>query len=350
MAEDRYARQTILPGVGEEGQQKLAATRAVIIGCGGLGSPCAAYLAGAGVGHIRLVDDDSVSTTNLHRQVFFAQDSGADKVMQLADHLRKLNGTIIVETLSAKLTAFNARAILSGATVVLDCTDDALTKHLLNDACVTLRIPLVYAAAQGFAGYLALFENSGGGINLRDLHPRPDPTLPDCATTGVLPTAVGTLALLQANATLCYLLGIGSPPVDCLLTYDALDNRQHRVRLSKTYTERIAAPWRRVPAVGPLPEVDPAAVQLADYDGVYSMLSAEREAELPAGVLRLSGRNPLGQALDNMKDGGRYLVYCNSGKLSLVLATQVRKARPAVGVVSLRGGRGGLEILGFPNE
>ncbi|WP_116124739.1 HesA/MoeB/ThiF family protein [Lewinella sp. IMCC34183] len=344
MAEHRYARQTILPEIGADGQQKLAKARVVIVGCGGLGSPAAAYLAGAGIGALRLVDGDRPETTNLHRQPFYDADADGTKVQQLARHLSRLNPDVKVSTVPKALTPDNARVLLTGATLVLDGTDDARTKHLISDACVKLGIPLVYAAAQGFGGYVALFENRPGGINLRDVYPAPDPSLPDCATAGVLPTAVGIVALLQANAALCYLLGIGDPPVDRLLTYQALDNSQHRVKLRKTYFDPIPAPWSAT-----CPEVDRDALEVvADtltppgYDAVYSMLSNAREPELPTGVRRLDQRNPLGQCLREMEDDKRYLLYCNSGKLSLVLAAQIKKERPAVEVVSLRGGIKGV--------
>ena len=345
MAEDRYARQTVLPEIGKDGQQKLAKARVVIVGCGGLGSPAAAYLAGAGVGALRLIDGDRPETTNLHRQPFYDANAEGTKVEQLARHLSRLNPEVKISAIPKALTPDNARVSLTGATLVLDGTDDARTKHLISDACVHLNVPLVYAAAQGFGGYVALFENRPGGINLRDVYPAPDPSLPDCATSGVLPTAVGIVALLQANAALCYLLGIGDPPVDRLLTYQALDNSQHRVKLKKTYTDPIPAPWSSA-----RPAVDRDALEVvADsltppgYDAVYSMLSPEREPDLPASVVRLDQRNPLGQCLGEMEDGKRYLLYCNSGKLSLVLAAQIKKERPTVEVVSLRGGVKGVE-------
>ena len=242
MSEERYSRQTILEGVGEDGQAKLAAARVVVVGCGGLGSPAAAYLAGAGVGHLRLIDGDVPELSNLHRQVFYRSDVPASKTQQLATHLKQLNPTISVSTAPGKLDESNVRQLLNHSDLVLDCTDDALTKHLINDACVLAGTPLVYAAAQGFAGYVALFENKPGGIHLRDVYPNPDTNLPDCATAGVLPTAVGIVALLQANAALCYLLGIGDPPIDRLLTYSALDNRQLTVRLKKSYAKAIELP------------------------------------------------------------------------------------------------------------
>ncbi|MBB4078265.1 adenylyltransferase/sulfurtransferase [Lewinella aquimaris] len=340
---ERYQRQTVLPEVGPDGQAKLAAARVVVVGCGGLGSPAAAYLAGAGVGQLRLVDGDRPDITNLHRQVFFDPAQPGSKAYQLAGHLRRLNTEITIDEVASYVDAKNIRRLLSGATLVLDCTDDALTKHLLNDACVALEIPLVYAAAQAYAGYVALFPNAVGGINLRDLYAEPDPSLPDCATAGVLPTAVGIVAMLQANAALCYLLGIGNPPIERLLTYNALDNTQHRVKLQKTYSKPIAAPWgaHRQLARNEL-EIDADTLTPPGYDGIFSMLTETREPELPTGVVRLDSRNPFGHCRELMSPGGRYLLYCNSGKLSLVLAAQLRKAEPAVDVVSLRGGIKGI--------
>ena len=340
MGDRRYARQTILPEIGEEGQARLTRARVVIVGCGGLGAPAAAYLAGAGVGALRLVDDDRVDPSNLHRQVFYDAGDPKSKVEQLRGHLSALNPDIRISAVERPLTAGNCRGLLNGASMVLDCTDDARTKHLINDACVHLNVPLVYAAAQGYAGYVALFPNEPGGINLRDVYPEPDPSMPDCATAGVLGTAVGIVALLQANAALCFLLGIGDPPVDRLLTYHALDNQQHRVKLRKTYTEPIPLPWKSGAQTD-----DPSSWEVrhdslipTGYAGVFSMLSEAREPDLPEGVVRLDQRNPFGQCLDRMEDGGRYLLYCNSGKLSLVLAGQLRRHRPELQVFSLAGG------------
>ncbi|CAH1001981.1 hypothetical protein LEM8419_02896 [Neolewinella maritima] len=337
--DQRYSRQTILDGVGEEGQARLTVARVVIVGCGGLGSPAAAYLAAAGVGTIRLIDGDTPELSNLHRQVFYSTDRPGTKVQQLADHLRRLNPTVKIQTHDKPLDEANVRSRLRGGDLVLDCTDDARTKHLINDACVLLQLPLVYAAAQGFAGYLAVFENRAGGVHLRDVYPEPDPSLPDCATAGVLPTAVGIVAMLQANAALCYLLQIGNPPIDQLLTYNALDNSQHRVRLQKSYEGEITLP---APSRGSRTRADLEVVAESltpvGYTTVFSMLSEEREPTLPEGVVRLDTRDPLGDSLSQMRDGEPYLLYCNSGKLSLVLAAQLRKTRPELQVYSLKGG------------
>ncbi|MGB3800289.1 MAG: ThiF family adenylyltransferase, partial [Lewinella sp.] len=120
MADNRYARQTVLPEVGAQGQEKLAAARVVIVGCGGLGSPAAAYLAGAGVGFMRLIDGDRPDTTNLHRQVFYDATSGESKVEQLRLHIERLNPDVRVNTVDRYLTAGTVRVLLQGAHLVLD--------------------------------------------------------------------------------------------------------------------------------------------------------------------------------------------------------------------------------------
>ena len=330
---NRYARQTILPGVGTAGQEKLSNAKILIIGCGGLGGPVAAYLAGAGVGTISLVDGDVVSESNLHRQVFFTE-VGVGKASALAAHCSSLNPGTRVRALNKMLDGGNIRALVAGHDLVLDCTDAPLIKHALSDACYHLRTPLVYAAAQAFSGYLALFPMAGDDpVHLRDLYSAPDPALPDCATTGVLGTAVGTVALLQANAALCFLLGIGQPPVNQLLTYSALDNAQMKIGIAKTYENPVPKPWAKSPptAVREVTAYDPKA-----YDGVFSLLSEAKEPNLLPGAERLPQRDPRSAALERMEDGKRYLLYCNSGKISLVLAGQLAAARPGVEVVSLR--------------
>jgi adenylyltransferase/sulfurtransferase len=336
---NRYLRQTILPEIGPTGQQKLADAHVLIIGCGGLGGPVAAYLAGAGVGTLTLVDGDQPEETNLHRQVFFQTGATANKAVLLAEHCLRLNPGTRVRAHETYLEASNARQLIENADFVVECTDHAFTKHLVSDACHLLNKPLVYAAIHKYEGYVALFPNENtADLHLRDLFPRPDPNVPDCATVGVLPTAVGIIALLQANAALCYLLGIGDPPVRKLLTYNALDNSQHRLALRKSYDKPILPPWKTARPSRAELETDATLDDFPAYDQVFSMLDDQREPELPDGVIRLTKRNPFGQCLEHMNAGGNYLIYCNSGKLSLMLASQIRKHDPEIRAVSLRTG------------
>ncbi|WP_020569249.1 HesA/MoeB/ThiF family protein [Neolewinella persica] len=337
---NRYLRQTILPEIGQTGQQKLMDAHVLILGCGGLGGPVAAYLAGAGIGNLTLVDGDQPEETNLHRQVFFQTGATGNKAALLAKHCLKLNPGTRVRAHETYLEANNARQLIENADLVVECTDHAPTKHLVSDACHLLSKPLVYAAVHKYEGYVALFPNeSKDDLHLRDLFPLPDPNIPDCATVGVLPTAVGIIALLQANAALCYLLGIGAPPIRKLLTYNALDNSQHRLALRKSYTMPIIPPWQSSRPSREELETDATLEDFPNYDLVFSMLDEQREPELPHGVIRLTKRNPFGQCLERMTPGGNYLIYCNSGKLSLMLASQIRKHDPEIRAVSLRTGK-----------
>jgi len=339
---NRYQRQTVLPEIGESGQQKLLDAHVLVIGCGGLGGPVAAYLAGAGIGTMTLVDGDSPEESNLHRQVFFQTGAQGNKAALLAQHCLQLNPGTSVRAHESYLEANNVKALVEAADLVVECTDHAATKHMVSDACHLLGKPLVYAAVHKYEGYVALFPNdSRDDLHLRDLFPAPDPTLPDCATVGVLPTAVGIIALFQANAALCYLLEIGHPPVRQLLTYNALDNHQHRLKLRKSYTKPVLPPWQKKAPTRAELETDATEADFPNYDLVFSMLDEHREPELPAGVIRLTKRNPFGQCLERMKSGGKYLIYCNSGKLSLMLAAQLRKHDSEIGVVSLRTGKPG---------
>lgn len=336
----RYQRQTALPEIGQAGQQKLLDAHVLVIGCGGLGGPVAAYLAGAGVGTLTLVDGDSPEESNLHRQVFFETGAQGNKAALLAQHCLQLNPGTSVRAQETYLEGNNVKALVEAADLVVECTDHALTKHLVNDACHLLGKPLVYAAVHKYEGYLALFPNeTKDDLHLRDLFPAPDPTLPNCATVGVLPTAVGIIALFQANAAICYLLGIGDPPVRQLLTYNALDNHQHRLKLRKSYTKQVLPPWQKKSPTRAELETDATEADFPSYDLVFSMLDEQREPELPEGVIRLTKRNPFGQCLERMESGGKYLIYCNSGKLSLMLAAQLRKHDPEIGAVSLRTGK-----------
>jgi adenylyltransferase/sulfurtransferase len=336
----RYQRQTILPEIGQTGQQRLADSHVLVVGCGGLGGPVAAYLAGAGVGTLTLVDGDSPEETNLHRQVFFRTGASENKAQLLAEHCSLLNPGTRVRAHKSYLEANNAKVLIEAADLVVECTDHAQTKHLVSDACHLLSTPLVYGAVHKYEGYLAVFPNENrDDIHLRDVFPAPDPTLPDCATVGVLPTAVGLIAMLQANAALCFLLQIGNPPLRQLLTYNALDNHQHRLNLKKTYTKPMPEPWKKAQLSRADLETEATLADLPDYDLVFSMLDEQREPELPAGVVRLTKRNPFGQCLERMEPGGKYLIYCNSGKLSLMLASQIRKHDAAIEALSLRTGR-----------
>lgn len=213
---ERYARQIVLRGVGGPGQNRLKAARVMAIGAGGLGSPLLQYLAGAGVGEIAIVDDDSVSLSNLHRQVLHATgDVGRLKVDSAKEALARLNPHVRVEKIVKRLDEANARALVAGYDVVVDGSDNFATRYAVSDACFFEARPLVSAAIGEFDGSLTLLKpyerNREGAPNptYRCLFPEAPPpgTVPACAEAGVLGALGGVLGSLMALEVIREIVG-----------------------------------------------------------------------------------------------------------------------------------------------
>jgi len=234
---ERYSRHLLLPEVGVEGQRRLERSRVLMIGAGGLGSPAAFYLAAAGVGHLRLADDDVVDRSNLQRQILHTEARiGEPKVVSAQATLGALNPRTQVEAVQARVTAGNVERLLEGVDVVLDGADNFPVRYLLNDACVKLGIPLVYGAVQRFEGQVSVFDagrHRGALPCYRCLFPEPPPPefAPNCAEAGVLGVLPGVIGLLQATEVVKLLLGIGDSLAGRLLQFDALSMRFRETRL-----------------------------------------------------------------------------------------------------------------------
>jgi molybdopterin/thiamine biosynthesis adenylyltransferase/rhodanese-related sulfurtransferase len=221
---DRYSRHLLLPEVGIEGQQKLLDAKVLLLGAGGLGSPAALYLAAAGVGHLGIVDDDTVDLSNLQRQVIHSSERvGVPKVDSAEQTITALNPDVEVEKFAVRLGADNIMDILPGYDIVVDGLDNFPTRYLLNDASVRLQIPVVSAAILGFEGQLSVFKPYEGPC-YRCLFPVPPPAelAPSCGANGVLGVLPGTMGLLQATEVIKLILGEGDPLIGRLLMYDAL--------------------------------------------------------------------------------------------------------------------------------
>jgi molybdopterin/thiamine biosynthesis adenylyltransferase/rhodanese-related sulfurtransferase len=231
----RYSRHLLIPEVGTEGQARLLASRVLIVGAGGLGSPAALYLAAAGVGTLGLVDFDEVDISNLQRQVLHASDRvGSRKVESARTTLNALNPDVDVRTWHEMLVADNVDRIIDGFDVVLDGTDSFETRYLLNDAAVAAGIPVVHASVFRFEGQLSVFVPYEGPC-YRCLYPAPPPPelAPACNVAGVLGVVPGIMGLLQATEVLKLLLGIGTSMAGRLLLFDALDTEFTELRLRR---------------------------------------------------------------------------------------------------------------------
>ena len=231
----RYSRHLILPEVGLDGQRRLKASSALVVGAGGLGSPLALYLAAAGVGRIGIVDFDVVDASNLHRQVLHGTSwVGRSKLDSARARLADLNPDVNVETHEVRLDSSNALDILRNYDVVIDGTDNFPTRYLVNDACVLLGKPNVYGSIFRFEGQASVFDAARGPC-YRCLFPEPPPPglVPSCAEGGVLGVLPGVVGAIQANETLKLLLGHGEPLIGRLLMFDALAMRFRELKLRK---------------------------------------------------------------------------------------------------------------------
>jgi molybdopterin/thiamine biosynthesis adenylyltransferase len=234
---DRYARHIVLREVGGVGQAKLKAARVLVVGAGGLGSPVVLYLAAAGVGTIGIVDDDTVSLSNLQRQIAHrTADIGRPKTQSARDAMRAINPHVAVEMHALRLTDQNARALIERYDIVADGSDNFATRFLLNDACYAAKKTLVSAAVTEFDGQLSTYKAHEADFPCyRCLFaaPPPDGTVPSCSETGVLGAAAGVMGTLQALEVIKEITGAGETMAGRLLIYEALTTRFRTVTFKR---------------------------------------------------------------------------------------------------------------------
>ncbi|MEY3720807.1 MAG: molybdopterin-synthase adenylyltransferase MoeB [Pseudomonadota bacterium] len=233
----RYSRHILLDDIGIDGQEKLLAAHALVIGAGGLGSPVALYLASAGIGKITLVDHDEVDLTNLQRQIVHATARvGQPKVESAKLALQEVNPEVTVIALHERADEARLQSLVSTATVVLDCTDNFATRHAINHACVAARVPLVSGAAIRMDGQVAVFDpRSGETACYACLFP-PDQQFEEvaCSTMGVFAPLVGIIGTMQAAEALKLVGGIGDSLADRLLLLDARSMEWTSIRTKRS--------------------------------------------------------------------------------------------------------------------
>lgn len=240
----RYARQTILPDFGIEGQATLKSTSVLVIGAGGLGCPVLTYLVAAGIGHVGMVDDDVVSVSNLHRQTLFAEaDAGRLKVEVAKERLQRQNPHVKLSTYAVKITSNNALELIETFDIVVDGSDNFPTRYLVNDACILLNKPLVFGAIHQYEGQVSVFnykdEHGNTGPNYRDLFPAPPPPgqIPNCAEAGVFGVLAGIIGSLQVNETLKIALKKSDVLSGKLLLFDSRDASTMTINIKKTFDQ-----------------------------------------------------------------------------------------------------------------
>ena len=358
-AMQRYSRQVLLAGFGLDGQRRLLRSGVLVVGAGGLGCSALAYLAGAGVGRIGIIDPDRVSLENLHRQVLFdMHDIGAPKASAAARRLRAMNPDIEVLEYPFALTNRGCLELLPSYDLVLDCTDNFPTRFMVNDACVLIGKPLVSAAVSRFEGQLSVFNlavaEGGRPVHYRDLLPEapPEGSVANCSEEGILGVLPGMLGSMQAAEAIKILTGVGEPLAGRLLNYSMMDNRFFEVVVSISQKE-----FRDMPSdtAGFLkkdygttcraPEMDREidVAELERWVGMADTLLVDirEEGELPALTDVDHLRIPL-SILDREWDrlrADRIVLLCQSGSRSLTALRRLTEtdARHAE-AYSLRGG------------
>lgn len=228
----RYTRHLQLPRFGASGQRRLKEGHVLIVGAGGLGSPVSLYLAAAGVGTITLIDGDHIELTNLQRQIIFGTEQvGQSKAECAKQRLLSLNPEITVNAIAEHLSLDNVEGLVNQADLVLDCTDNFATRYLINDTCVRLKKPWIFASIYQFSGQCALFTPESACF--RCLFPEAPQNIADCNTAGVIGVLPGLLGTLQANEAIKYLAGLATTLENTLLMVESMDLTLNKIQLSK---------------------------------------------------------------------------------------------------------------------
>ena len=280
----RYARHLTLPEVGVEGQRRLADSRILLVGAGGLGSPAALYLAAAGVGTLGIIDGDTVDITNLQRQVLHGTaDIGREKVASAADRLRDLNPEVALEIHATTLTSENAVELFRRYDLIVDGSDNFPTRYLVNDAAVLAGKPYVYGSIFKFDGQVSVFGAKEGPCYRCLFAEPPAPELiPSCAEAGVLGVLPGIIGTIQALEAIKLILRIGTPLVGRLLMFDGLALTTRELRLHR---DPSCAMCGRTPTIT-------APIDYEAFCGVTPMRNDGEEISPEALESALGGASP----------------------------------------------------------
>lgn len=345
----RYSRQILLPEIGQSGQQKLKQAKVLIIGCGGLGSPAALYLAAAGVGRLGLMDYDRVETSNLQRQVLYQNsDVGKHKAEAGRARLCALNPEITIDLHEEALSPANALNIFAGYDLILDGTDNFATRYLINDACVMLGKPFVYGSIYRFDGQVSVFNLDGGPCYrcLYPLPPAPD-AVPSCAEAGVLGVLPGVIGSLQATEVIKIITASGQSLSGRLLIYDALQMSFNELRLAARkdcamcgespsideLSSTFVCPGNNPPPGGTASLSVEELKRRLDHGDKLVLVDVREPDEAALGKLPHAMLEPLSQWQDGLVPQGlkglpadaEIVLYCHSGNRSAVARTKLNE-------------------------
>ncbi len=333
---ERYQRQLVLPDFGVKGQHKLESANILIIGAGGLGIPVMQYLTGMGVGNICIMDADTVSLSNLQRQVLYgSNDVGKLKVEVAQSKLQQLNPEISISITPKMLTKGNAHEYITGIDLVIDCTDSIEARYLINDACVDAGIPFVYGALYRHEGHVSVF-NYEGSCTYRDVFPDDSAKVENCNEIGVLGVLPGIIGTYQAMEAVKVLTGIGQSLAGKLLVVDAMNNEHHVFELAKqplvqSVNKKQEDKWLTWQE---LETVDEKDFQMIDVRGEsdYHSFHDERFDNFPMEII--SSFHP--------ENGRSLILVCNKGLTTRQASAIIKAGFPEVEVYQMKGGYSSL--------
>lgn len=354
---NRFERQINLRGFGIKGQNKLRHSSALVIGGGGLGCPALMYLAAAGIGKIGIADGDTVSVSNLNRQIFFGEkDDGKKKVSVISSILSDKYSDIEIEIFPDYLTTHNTPELLSPYDIILDCTDNFSARYLINDACVLLNKPLVHGSIFEYQGQVTLFNvknNRGETFNYRDLFTvAPDSSqIPNCDETGVLGVLPGMIGTLQATEAIKYLSGTGTLLSGRLLCYNMEIQQFYDIEITHNPESLQHMPL----TIAAFREFDYSlvcpSVQTLDWNEAYSLFNKNpmetifvdvrertelpRVKNIPVTDLPLS---ILAEDSFRLTEKKNLLIFCQGGIRSIKAAKALIEIFPKKHIFSIRGG------------
>jgi adenylyltransferase/sulfurtransferase len=348
MSEDftRYNCQIALPGFGVSTQKLLQQSKVLVVGAGGLGCPAAQYLAAAGVGTLGIADFDTISVSNLHRQILYIPaDAGLKKVYIACERLQKQNPDIILVPHDIKITSDNVRDILDQYDIVLDGTDNFETRYLLNDAAVLLGKSLVYGAVYQFEGQVAIWNSKNAdntfSPNYRDLFPEVDATqVPNCAEGGVIPTLTGIIGCMQANEAIKYITKTGELLIGKILIFDAQTMQSRIIKIGSVTKTKIT----RLKKSGNTPTISVTDLKKGLKENLFELIDVRTERE--RDQYDIGGKNipliELEDHLDYFSGNGTKVLYCATGYRSAAAVKVIKQKYPDAKVFSLEGG---LDII-----
>lgn len=352
----RYQKHLNLPEIGTKGQLRLKNARVLVVGAGGLGCPVLLYLTAAGVGKIGVIDPDVVDLSNLQRQVLYTTDEvGKSKAKAAINHLNRLNPDLTFDTYTMALDVSNARVIIDGYDIVVDCTDNFKVRYLVNDICVTLGKPFVYGAIHRFEGQVAVLNADLGdgkrGPTYRCLFPEypNEIEIPNCNDTGVLGVLPGVIGTFQASEVIKLITGIGQSLSEHLLMIDLLTMSQQKIKTKRRAdAEKIAregltsAGTRTNPgAAGPQKlSVQELAERIATGEDLF-LLDVRERPEYELCHLEGAVLIPVGMIPNNRKripTDRPVIVYCHHGIRSANVAQYLYAQDGLTNLYNLDGG------------